>query len=73
VREQSSLGDCQNLTAIIMAACCTDMVRTLQFATVRAFLIRFGLKRIMATTHAALGRRSFSLGDSHFGTCSISI
>ena len=26
----------------------------------------------MAATHAAFGRRCFSFGDSHFGTCSIS-
>jgi hypothetical protein len=49
------------------------MVRALQFAAVRAFLKGFDLQRIMATTHAALGRRGFSLGDSHLGTCSISI
>jgi hypothetical protein len=48
------------------------MVRTLQLATVGAFLKGFDLQRIMAATHAALGRRSFSLGDSHLGTCSIS-
>jgi len=55
-----------------MAASVAHMVRTLQFAAIRAFLKGFDLQRIMATTHAALGRRSFSLGDSHLGTCSIS-
>jgi hypothetical protein len=48
------------------------MVRALQLATVRTFLKGLNLQRIMAATHAALGRRSFSLGDSHLGTCSIS-
>jgi hypothetical protein len=33
----------------------------------------FDLQRIMAATHTAFGRRSFSFGDSHLGTCSISI
>jgi hypothetical protein len=55
-----------------MAARRAHMVRTLQFTAVRAFLKGFYLQRIMAATHAALGRRSFSLGDSHLGTCSIS-
>jgi hypothetical protein len=48
------------------------MVRAFQLAAVRAFLKGFNLQRIMATTHAALRRRGFSLGDSHLGTCSIS-
>jgi hypothetical protein len=56
-----------------MAACIAHMVWALQFATIRAFLKRFNRERIMAATHAALGRRSFSFGDSHLGTCSISI
>jgi hypothetical protein len=55
-----------------MAAGGTHMVWALQLATIGAFLEGFGLQRIMATTHAALGRRGFSLGDSHLGTCSIS-
>jgi DNA-binding response OmpR family regulator len=55
-----------------MAAGRAHMVRALQLAAVRAFLKGFDLQRIMATTHAALRRRGFSLGDSHLGTCSIS-
>jgi hypothetical protein len=48
------------------------MVRAFQLTAVRAFLKCLNLQRIMATTHAALRRRGFSLGDSHLGTCSIS-
>jgi hypothetical protein len=66
-------GDCQDLAAIIMAACIAHMVRAFQLAAIGAFLKGFNLQRIMAATHAALGRRSFSFGDSHVGTCSVSI
>jgi hypothetical protein len=41
----------------------------LQLAAVRTFLELLGGQRMMAAAHIALGRRSFSLGDSHFGTC----
>jgi hypothetical protein len=51
-----------------MAAVAADVVRTLQFATVRAFVECFDLERIVRATHAATGRRYFSLGDSHGGT-----
>jgi len=30
----------------------------------------FNLQRIVAATHAAAGRRGFTLWDGHFGTCS---
>jgi hypothetical protein len=68
----AGLSGGNNLAAIVVATRIAHMVRTLQFAAVRAFLKGFDLQRIVATTHAALGRRSFSLGDSHLGTCSIS-
>jgi hypothetical protein len=43
-------------------------VRELELAAVRAFLERRGLQRMMAAAHVPLGRRSFSLRDSHSGT-----
>jgi hypothetical protein len=66
------LGDCHHFAAIIMTTSIAQMVRTLQFTTIGAFLIRSNFERIMAAAHAALRRRCFSFGDSHFGTCSIS-
>jgi hypothetical protein len=55
-----------------MATSIAQMMWTLQLTTVGAFLVRSNLKRIMAAAHAALRWGSFSFGDSHFGTCSIS-
>jgi hypothetical protein len=55
-----------------MATRVANMMRAFQLTTVGAFLIRLDRKRIVAATHAAFGRRCFSFGDSHFGTCSIS-
>jgi hypothetical protein len=61
----------KNFTAIIMAASAAQIVRTLQFAAIRAFLKRRDAQRVVATTHVALRGRGFSLGDGHVGTCSI--
>jgi hypothetical protein len=52
-----------------MAARRAHVVRQLQFAAVRAFLELLCFQRMMAAAHIALRRRSFSLGDSHCGTC----
>jgi hypothetical protein len=41
----------------------------LQLAAVRAFLEAGRRQRMMAAAHVALGRRCFSLGDGHCGTC----
>ncbi|OJU16886.1 MAG: hypothetical protein BGN95_06370 [Sphingomonas sp. 66-10] len=60
--------DGNDFASVIMAACRAQIVRTLQFATVRAFLKRLDRERIVRATHAAAGRRSFSLGDGHRGT-----
>jgi hypothetical protein len=51
-----------------MTAAFAQIMRALQFATVRALLERFDAQRIVATAHAATGRRRFPLGDSHVGT-----
>jgi hypothetical protein len=53
-----------------MATSVAQIVRTLQFTAVRAFVESFHLQRIMAAAHATAGRAGFSLGDGHFGTCS---
>src|SRR3546814_20934347 len=53
-----------------MAAGAAEIVRQLQFAAIRAFLIVDGRQRVVAATHVALGRRCFSLGEGHAGTCS---
>src|SRR5690348_7897553 len=62
-----SLGR-DDFAAVIVAASRAQIVRKLQFAAVRAFLERRGLQRVMAAAHVPLGRRGFSLGDSHCGT-----
>src|SRR3546814_19559924 len=51
-----------------MAAGSAQIVRALEFAAIRAFLERVRRQRIVRTTHTALRRRGFSLGDGHFGT-----
>jgi hypothetical protein len=43
-------------------------VRQLELAAVRAFLELGSLQRMMAAAHVPLGRRGFSLRDSHCGT-----
>ncbi len=54
-----------------MAAGGAQIVRQAKLAAIRAFLIVDRLQGIMAATHVALRRRSFSLGDGHPGTCSV--
>jgi predicted HAD superfamily Cof-like phosphohydrolase len=51
-----------------MAAGVAEIVRALEFAAVRAFLIGLDAQRVMAAAHAAAGRGRFPLGDSHVGT-----
>ena len=60
--------DGDDFTAVIMAAGVAQIVRALQFTAVRAFLERFDAQSVVAAAHAATGRRSFPLGDSHVGT-----
>ena len=67
---QTSKTDCDDLTTIVMAARRAEVVRALQFATVRALVESFDLQRIMAAAHAPAAGGSFSLRDSHFGTYS---
>jgi len=64
----SSGSDGNDFTAIIVAAGVAQIMRTLQFAAVRAFLERFDAQRIVAAAHTATGRGRFPLGDSHVGT-----
>jgi hypothetical protein len=54
-----------NLTAVIMAAGTTNVMRALYFATVRAFGGASCLERMMRTAHALTGRRNFSFWYSH--------
>jgi hypothetical protein len=51
-----------------MAASLAQVVRQLQFAAIRALLELGRGQRMMAATHVPLGRRGFSLRDSHCGT-----
>ncbi|PAV93233.1 hypothetical protein WR25_13352 [Diploscapter pachys] len=60
--------DRDDLATVIMAAGGAQIVRTLQFAAVRALLERRDAERVVATAHAALRGRGLSLGDGHFGT-----
>jgi hypothetical protein len=53
-----------------MSAMVAQIVRTLQFAAVRALVMSFDLERIMRTAVAAAMGRYFSFGDGHGGTCS---
>ena len=66
-----SFGDRDDFAAIIVPAGRAEIVRALQFAAVRAFLERLDAQRIMAATHAALGRGRFSLWDSHEAPVSV--
>src|SRR5690606_29441412 len=54
-----------HLTAIVVAAGGAKVMRQLQLAAVRAFLMPDRLQRMMAATHVATRRRSFSLGYCH--------
>jgi len=48
-----------------MATGSAQMMWTLQFTAIRAFLIGFDFQSIMRPAHSALGRRSFSFRYSH--------
>jgi hypothetical protein len=48
-----------------------QVVRQFELAAIRAFLEGFGAQRVVAAAHIPPGRRCFSLGDCHLGTCSI--
>jgi hypothetical protein len=50
-----------------------QVVRALQLAAVAAFVEGFDLQGIVRTANAPAMRRYFSLGDSHCGTCSLSL
>jgi hypothetical protein len=65
-----SEADGDHFTAIVVAAGGAQVVRALQFATVRALVESFDLQRIMAAAHAPAGGTGLSFGDSHFGTFS---
>jgi hypothetical protein len=61
--------DRDNLAPVVVAASVAQVVRALQFAAIAALMESFDLQRVMAAAHATAGRRGFSFGDSHFGTC----
>jgi hypothetical protein len=63
----SGLGR-DDFAAVIVAASRAQIVRQLQFAAIRAFLELGQRQRVMAAAHVPLGRRGFSLRDSHCGT-----
>src|SRR5690606_23532474 len=63
-------ADGDDFASVIVAAGRAQIVGALQLATVRAFLESLDGQLVMAAAHAALGRRCFSLRDSHAGTCS---
>jgi len=54
-----------------MTAMRAQIMRTLQFATIGAFVKRIDRQRIMRATITPAMRRCFSFGDSHCGTCSL--
>jgi len=54
-----------NLTVVVLTASLTHVVGAFQFAARRAFFVCVALQRVMSATHIALGRRNFSLGNSH--------
>jgi hypothetical protein len=62
--------DGDDFATVIMAAVRAQIVRTLQFAAVRALVMSFDLERIMRTAVAAAVGRYFPLGDGHGGTFS---
>jgi hypothetical protein len=64
-----SACDRKYLATVIMAARAAQVVRTLQFATIGAFLKRSNGQRVVRTAHIALRRRGFSFWNGHFGTC----
>jgi hypothetical protein len=50
-----------------------QVVRALQLTAVAALVEGFDLQGIVRTANAPAMRRYFSLGDSHCGTCSLSL
>src|SRR5690606_11261208 len=63
--------DGDDLATVVEAAMPAQIVRTLQFAAVRAFVECLDLQRIMRPAIAPAMRRYFSFRDSHSGTCSL--
>src|SRR5688572_29851054 len=58
-----------DFAAIVVATGRAEVVRQAKLAAIRAFLEIGRRQRVMAAAHVPLGRRSFSLRDSHCGTC----
>ena len=65
--------DGDDFAAVIVTAGVAQIVRTLQFTAVRAFLKSLDAQRVVAAAHAATGGGSFPLGDSHVGTLFLSL
>ena len=59
------LACAHHFAAVVMAAMRADVVRTAQFAAVRAVRMGFDRQRLVAATHAAPRGRGLSLGNSH--------
>jgi hypothetical protein len=57
-----------DLATVIMAARAAQIVGALEFAAIRAFLIRLHGESIVRPAHAPPGRRGLSLWDGHLGT-----
>jgi hypothetical protein len=60
-----------HFAAIVIATSRTQIVRTLEFAAIGAFVKRFDFKRIVRPAVATAMGRYFSLWDSHDGTNSL--
>ena len=56
-----------DLAAVIMSACRTDMVWTLQLPAIGAFGMGIRAELMMLAAHIALRRRGFSLWNRHGG------
>ena len=54
-----------DFATVVMPAMRADMVRALQLAAIRAFLMRRGAQRFVASTHPAAGGRNFLFRDGH--------
>ena len=66
--DKPRLSDRDDFASIIMAARAAQLVRALQFATIRAFLKRLDAQRIVRAAHVALRGRRFSFRNGHFKT-----
>ena len=62
--------DRNDLATVVMTAGLAQVVRALQFTTVRAFVECGRRQRVVAAAHAPARGGRFSFGDSHVGTCS---